>query len=138
MELQETSYQRKMILIIRPSNKSLQAIKTSIKEAVLPKGKAKNQDELIRELNPKIRGWCNYHSSAMSSKAFCYLDSYLFTTLYRWGLRKHRKKGKIWVKIRRYVKVINIRNLYIDTEYFRNGRKNREYECGYRYKGFVM
>ena len=56
----------------------------------------------------------------------------------RWGLRKHRKKGKIWVKIRRYVKVINIRNPHIDTEYFRNGRKNREYECGYRYKGFVM
>ena len=86
--------QGRRILIIRSSNKSLQSMKASIKETVLVKGKAKGQDELIRELNPKIRGWCNYHKSAMSSRTFCYLDTYLFQTLYRWGLRKHRRKGR--------------------------------------------
>uniref|UniRef100_UPI0037DBF224 group II intron maturase-specific domain-containing protein n=1 Tax=Methanomethylophilus alvi TaxID=1291540 RepID=UPI0037DBF224 len=68
--------QGRRILIIRPSNKSLQSMKASIKETVLVKGKAKGQDESIRELNPKIRGWCNYHKSAISSRTFCYLDSY--------------------------------------------------------------
>ena len=158
--------QGRRILIIRPSNKSLQSMKASIKETVLVKGKAKGQDELIRELNPKIRGWCNYHKSAMSSRTFCYLDSYLFRTLYRWGLRKHRKKGKIWVKnrywhqrgsrkwtfcsdkeelfrpmdvkIKRHVKVISTKNPYIDTEYFLNKQKNRKYERGFRDKSFAM
>ena len=158
--------QGRRILIIRPSNKSLQSMKASIKETVLVKGKAKGQDELIRELNPKIRGWCNYHKSAMSSRTFCYLDSYLFQTLYRWGLRKHGKKGKIWVKnrywhqrgsrkwtfcsdkeelfrpmdvkIKRHVKVISTKNPYIDTEYFLNKQKNRKYERGFRDKSFAM
>ena len=141
-------------------------MKASIKETVLVKGKAKGQDELIRELNPKIRGWCNYHKSAMSSRTFCYLDSYLFQTLYRWGLRKHRKKGKRWVKdrywhqrgsrkwtfcsdkeelfglmdvkIKCHVKVISTKNPYIDTEYFHNKQNNRKYERGYRDKSFAM
>ena len=102
----------------------------------------------------------------MSSRTFCYLDSYLFHTLYRWGLRKHRKKGKervkdrYWhqrgsrkwtfcsdkeelfrpmgVKIKRHVKVIGTKNPYIDTEYFHNKQKNRKYERGYRDKSFAM
>ena len=158
--------QKRRILIIRPSDKSLQAIKTSIKETVLLKGKTKSQDELIRELNPKIRGWCNYHNSAMASRTFHYVDAYLFQTLYRWGIHKHRKKGKRWVKdrywhhrgnrkwtfctdkeqlfrpvymkIKRHVKVINKKNPYIDTEYFHNRQNNRKYERGYRDKGIAM
>lgn len=123
------------------------------------------QDEIIRILNPKLRGWCNYHAAAMSSHTFSYLDHYLFRTLFSWALKRHRKKGKRWVaarywhpegsrkwvfcteenrlfqptdrKKKRYVKVRGSMNPYIDTGYFQSRQKDRKYERGYRDKSFA-
>ena len=120
----------------------------------------------IEVLNPKLRGWCNYHSSVMSSRTFSYLDMYLFRTLYQWGLHRHKKKGKKWVmdrywhpkgtrkfefctdknqlfrpcdvRIKRHVKVRNRMNPYIDTEYFKERQKFRKYERGFRDKTIAM
>ena len=158
--------QNKKVLHVRPSRKSVQSLKDSIKESVLIHGKAKSQDELIRELNPKIRGWCNYHRSVMSSRTFANLDSFIFQTLFRWAMRKHNDKGKKWianrywhpigrrkwvfctndnqltsakdVKSKRHVKIRNKTNPYIDTAYYLDRQKNRKYERGYRDKGFAM
>ena len=158
--------QNKKVLHVRPSRKSIQSLKDSIKESVLIHGKAKSQDELIRELNPKIRGWCNYHRSVMSSRTFANLDSFIFKTLFRWAMRKHNDKGKKWianrywhpigrrkwvfctndnqltsakdVKSKRHVKIRNKTNPYIDTAYYLDRQKNRKYERGYRDKSFAM
>ena len=89
--------QKRKVLIIKPSKQSLHSMTGSIKETVLVQGKAWTQDQIIEVLNPKLRGWCNYHSSVMSSKTFGYLDAYLFRTLYSWGLHRHNDKGKRWV-----------------------------------------
>ena len=78
-------------------DKSLEAIKASVKDTVLGRGKARSQDDIIQELNPKLRGWCNYHRSAMSTRTFYYLDAYLFRTLFRWAMRRHGDKGKKWI-----------------------------------------
>ena len=158
--------QRRKVLIVRHSEKSLDAIKATVKDMVLVRGKAKSQDEIIDELNPKIRGWCNYHRSALSSRTFSYLDTYLFRTLLRWGMRKHGDKGKKWVaekywhrsgnrkwefcteenvlfrpidvKKKRHVKVRNSVNPYTDRAYFLERQKNRKHECGYRDKSFAL
>lgn len=153
-------------MLIKPSKKSLASIKSTIKQAVLSNGLGLTQDELIRTLNPKIRGWCNYHRSASSSSTFSYVDSYTFRTLFRWGERKHSTKGGKWiankywhrkgtrkwafctecntlisasdVKIVRHRMVKNRMNPYIDTEYYASRQKNRKHECGYRDKDIAM
>jgi RNA-directed DNA polymerase len=158
--------QKRKVLIIKPSKQSLHSMMDGIKETVLAQGKAWTQDQIIEVLNPKLRGWCNYHSSVMSSKTFDYLDAYLFRTLYSWGLHRHNDKGKCWVldrywhpkgarkyefctdknqlfrpcdvKIRRHVKTRNGMNPYIDTEYFQERQKFKKYERGYRDKSFAM
>lgn len=159
--------QGKEFLITRPSDKSVDAIKATIREIVLERGKAKNQDEIISELNPKLKGWCNYHRSAMSSHTFNYLDAYLFVTLFRWALRKHSDKGKNWiadkywhqqgtrkwvfcseeenvlfspagVRKKRHIKFRNYINPYIDTEYLQDRQRSRKYERGYRDRSFAL
>ena len=158
--------QKRKVLIIKPSKQSLHAMMDSIRETVLVQGKAWTQDRIIEVLNPKLRGWCNYHSSVMSSRTFGYLDAYLFRTLYEWALRRHSDKGKKWVfdrywhpkgarkfefctdenqlfrpcdvKIERHVKTRNGMNPYIDTEYFHERQKFRKHERGYRDKSFAM
>lgn len=158
--------QRRRILIVRPSDKSLEAIKASVKDTVLGRGKAGSQDDIIQELNPKLRGWCNYHRSAMSTRTFYYLDAYLFRTLFRWAMRRHGDKGKKWiadrywhprgnrkwefcteesilyrpmdVKKKRHVKVRNSANPYTDRAYFLERQRNRKHERGYRDKTFAM
>ena len=54
--------------------------------------------QLIKRLNPKIRGWSNFFINIPHSEAFGYCDHRLFWILYRWALRRHAQKGKVWVK----------------------------------------
>lgn len=42
------------------------------------------------------------------------------------------------VKIVRHVKVRNITNPYIDTEYYDSRQRNKKYERGFRDKDFAM
>jgi len=139
-------------LYITPSKDSVKSVKEKIRDIVLIKGKAKTQDDIIKELNPILRGWTNYHRSTASKRTFMSLDNYVFRTLWRWGLRKHANKNKSWVKdrywhrkgttkwnfltednellnvqkvkIRYYTKVRNMMNPYIDTEYFKQRRNS--------------
>ena len=158
--------QGKRKMLIKPSKKSLSSIKDTIHRTVLDNGLGMTQDELIRILNPKIRGWCNYHRSAVSSHTFNYIYSYTFRILFRWGERRHSKKGRKWIankywhpkgrrkwvfctecrtllsangiKIVRHGMVRNKMNPYIDTEYYSSRQRNRKYERGYRDKDIAM
>ena len=56
---------------------------------------------MIRRLNQIIRGWCNYHRHACSSKAFGWFDSWLFHEIKRWHHRRHPNKGRRWI-IKKY------------------------------------
>ena len=54
--------------------------------------------DLISELNPKIRGWANYHQHMASSRTFEHVDHVIFHTLRRWARRRHPKKSPSWLK----------------------------------------
>jgi RNA-directed DNA polymerase len=153
-------------LLIKPSKKSLKAIMTSVRETILEQGRAMTQDELIRMLNPKLRGWSGYHSSSVSSKTFDYVDTYVFRTLFKWAEHRHGDKSRHWiadrywhpkgrrkwefcteneqlfrvcdVKIHRHVKVRSNTNPYIDTKYYAERKSKHKYERGYRDKSFAM
>ena len=87
-------------LIITPARKNVRAICAKIRETVR-KCRGHSPAELIRRLNPIIRGWANSHNTVQASKAFDVVDRVLFDAVWRWCLRSHPKKNKGWI-IRRY------------------------------------
>lgn len=57
-------------------------------------------EDVIRFLNPVLRGWANYYRYCSSKDTFAYVDSELWKALWRWALRRHPNKGQHWVKDR--------------------------------------
>lgn len=84
-------------LIVKPSKKALKAMKASLSETILGRGKAWKQEVLIGVLNRQIRGWANYHQSVCASEAFAHIDYILYELLWRWAKRRHPHKGQWWV-----------------------------------------
>ena len=53
--------------------------------------------ELIRILNPIIRGWANYHRHVVAKSAFSSVDSIIFECLWQWSKRRHPNKTRHWI-----------------------------------------
>ena len=83
-------------LLIKPSQKSIKSITQNLK-TIVNKAKSWTQNELIKTLNPVIRGWENYHRHIVAKDTFSKLDSYLWEITWRWGKRRHPNKGHKWV-----------------------------------------
>jgi RNA-directed DNA polymerase len=84
-------------LIITPSKKSVKTFLASIRETIKSNNTAK-QANLIRQLNPKIRGWTNYFRHVCSKKTFGYVSHNIFQALWSWAKRRHPNKSKGWIK----------------------------------------
>ncbi len=132
-------------LLIQPSNDSIKSLNDKIRD-VLKAGRSWTQDAIIGNLNPIIRGWCNYHRHVAASKTFSKIDYTIYHKLYSWAKRRHPKEShkeavdKYWchrdsrkwvfatktqelvsakkVKILRHCLVKLDMNPYLDTEYF--------------------
>jgi RNA-directed DNA polymerase len=52
---------------------------------------------LIGLLNPILRGWGNYFSTAVSKDIFGKMDHLIFKKLWAWARRRHPHKGRQWV-----------------------------------------
>ncbi len=86
-------------LLIKPSKKNvktfLENIRTKIKE-----NKAAKQENLIRLLNPKIRGWANYHKGTVAKETFAKVDHEVWKAVWQWAKRRHPNKELRWIKER--------------------------------------
>jgi RNA-directed DNA polymerase len=84
-------------LLIKPSKKNVKTFlggaRRTIKAALGSTAVA-----LIKELNPKIRGWANYHRHVVSKHTFARVDREIFSCLWRWAGRRHRNKNLCWIK----------------------------------------
>jgi RNA-directed DNA polymerase len=82
---------------IKPSKKNvknfLDDIRRTIKAAL-----GSSAADLIRQLNPKIRGWANYHRHTMNKSTFARVDHEIFSSLWRWARRRHPRKPARWRK----------------------------------------
>jgi RNA-directed DNA polymerase len=87
---------------------------------VIKKAPGISQGDLIKTLNPVIRGWCNYYSTVSSSKIFVRLCHLTFYKLWKWGKRRHSNKGRHWIR-QKYFKTIDKNNWAFST---REGTKN--------------
>ena len=88
-------------LLIRPSRKSVLNFQREVKARVDELATA-TQINLIREVNPIIIGWANYHRHACSGKTFKSVQHWLWQTTWRWAKRRHPHKTAQWVKDKYY------------------------------------
>ena len=94
--------------IITPSKKAQKQHYKRLAE-VIDQHKGKSQTSLINTLNPIIRGWCNYYATVTSQKVFERIYHLLFWKLLKWGIKRHRNKGRKWV-VNKYFHKIGERN----------------------------
>jgi RNA-directed DNA polymerase len=87
-------------LLIKPSKANIKAFLGNIRELIKSHAAAKTEN-LIRLLNPKIRGWANYYRHAVSKTTFSYVDHCIFKAIMRWVDRRHPKKNAKW-KYKKY------------------------------------
>ncbi len=69
-------------LLIKPAKENVKSFKRKIGETIRKSGSMKVGD-LIRKLNPKIRGWANYHRHVVSGEIFSEVDTYIYHCLWR-------------------------------------------------------
>ncbi|SCU78764.1 RNA-directed DNA polymerase (Reverse transcriptase Retron-type) (fragment) [Cupriavidus necator] len=100
-------------LLIKPSKKNVQAFYRNVKEVISVKKTAK-QDDLIRLLNPMLRGWAQYHRPVVATAAFTKMEHQIFCALWRWAKRRHRGKNAEWVR-KKYFATIEARNWVFGT-----------------------
>ena len=84
-------------LLIKPAKKNVKAFYRKVKE-VISTNKAVKQEELIRLLNPILRGWALYHQPVVAKKAYSRMDHQIFQALWRWAKRRHPNKSLDWVR----------------------------------------
>lgn len=97
---------KKTILLTKPSEKNVKTFLKRIKETI-QKNKTATAANLIHQLNPKIRGWANYHQHAASKETYKRVDHTIFWMLWTWAVRRHPNKSRKWVKNRYFTSIGN-------------------------------
>ncbi len=103
--------QSKILEFCKKLGKTMDSIKTGTPE------------QIIRKIEPQLRGFANYYRSAVSSKTFSYISSRVWWYLWKWAKRRHPKKGKKWIK-KKYFRSVGKRKwvfFYESTD--RGGRR---------------
>jgi RNA-directed DNA polymerase len=93
-------------LLIKPAKKNVKSFLDKVRN-IIRNNYALSQENLIRALNPVIRGWYNYHKHVVSKRTFHSVDYHIFKSLWHWAVRRHPEKGKGWVKERYFRTVGN-------------------------------
>ncbi len=84
-------------LIIKPAKSSVKRFLADIRQRI-KQGRGMKTEDLIGFLNPKIRGWANFHRHVCSTATFAYVDKAIFEAIWRWALYRHSNKGRRWIR----------------------------------------
>lgn len=95
-------------LLTKPSKKNAKSFYEKLRD-VINNNLGTKQEDLIRLLNPMLRGWAQYHSPVVAKQAFSRMESLLFWRLVRWTKRRHPNKSADW-RSRKYWRSIGNRN----------------------------
>lgn len=80
-----------------PSNKSMNIIKTKIKDFLGQRAILLwDMIDVINELNPILRGWMNYFKFGNSTRKFTQVDNYVRERLALWWRKKHNMNRAKW------------------------------------------
>jgi RNA-directed DNA polymerase len=81
-----------------PSKKSLASVMGKVR-ALTRKWRHRTLADLLRQLNPTLRGWCNYFRHGVSKRTFSYVDSFARWRIVGWIRKRHPKSN--WGTIHR-------------------------------------
>lgn len=84
-----------------PAKTSLGKVKAKVK-ALSRQGRNEPLSELLRRINPVLRGWTNYFRHGVSKATFGYLRAYTWARVVNWLRRKHPRANWKWLR-RRYL-----------------------------------
>ena len=84
-------------LLITPAKSKVEAMRKKIGE-LIHSAVGLTQEALLRQLNPRLRGWANYYRNGVSTQTFQKLDYYVYRRLRRWMKRRHPNKPKSWLR----------------------------------------
>lgn len=84
-----------------PSKKSLASVMGKVR-TLTRRAKHRTLADLLRRVNPVLRGWCNYFRHGVSSRTFGYLDHFAFWRIVGW-LRKRHVGLNMHTLVRRYL-----------------------------------
>ncbi|MQA38814.1 group II intron reverse transcriptase/maturase [Rugamonas aquatica] len=84
-------------LLIKPSKKNVKTFYEKLRD-VVGSNLGLKQADLIRLLNPILRGWAQYHCPVVAKEAFTRIDGLLFWRLMRWAKRRHPSKNMGWIR----------------------------------------
>ena len=71
-----------------PSKKALASIMDKVR-TLTRRAKHRTLADLLRRLNPVLRGWCNYFRHGVSARTFGYVDHFAFWRIVGWLRKRH-------------------------------------------------
>lgn len=84
-----------------PSKKALAAIKDKVR-LLTRRERHRTLADLLRQLNPVLRGWCTYYRHGVCARMFGYVDHFAFWRVVGW-LRKRHVGLNMHTLVRRYL-----------------------------------
>ncbi len=82
-------------LRITPSDASVKNLRRQLR-AVWRQYQGADTPAVLQALNPIVRGWANYHRTAVASRTFAGLDDWMFHRATRYAKRRHPTKPQYW------------------------------------------
>lgn len=73
-----------------PSKKALLSILGKVR-ALTNRSRHRSLEDLLRQLNPVLRGWCNYFRHGVSKATFGYLDAFAWRRVAVWLRKRHKR-----------------------------------------------
>ncbi len=114
-----------------PSKRSLAAVIGKVR-MLTRRARHRTLADLLRAINPVLRGWCSYFRHGASKRVFCYLDHFTWWRIVSWLRKRHL--GLNWGTIsRRYLPGWEIRDGRVEMFRPRAETVNR-----YRYRGTLI
>lgn len=102
-------------LLIKPAKSNVLTFLQEIRD-VIRMNVSSSTAELLRQLNPKIRGWAHYYKHAVAKRTFSYIDNSIYLTLRWWINRRHpNKKSRAW-RTKKYFRSNGLRNWVFSTK----------------------
>jgi RNA-directed DNA polymerase len=95
-------------LLIQPSKKNTHALLDKVRQ-IIHRSRGVGQSDLIRQLNPVLRGWALYHRHVAAKRTFKKVEWTVWHSLLRWAKRRHSNKSSRWA-MQRYWHSLDGRN----------------------------
>jgi RNA-directed DNA polymerase len=86
-------------LLIKPAKSAVKRFLDNIRD-LIKANVATNAEQLIQQLNSKLRGWANYYRHVVSKKTFAYVDHEVFLALIAWINRRNPNRSAQWKRQR--------------------------------------